>query len=251
MDRSSDCLISFCFMVHSEEKKQERCSVICLSQVSIATAYLTSHCFSLLQHWHGNNKLSYSHKLSHYFFMASVAQGGSCLHSKLHSWNCQEVYPKGRSMEKSWHSGEIWPRWQYTWPKGAMCNSASGRDVKYNGEKNPYPRYFLHNRWNQGEAGHLKTTERFFLGFMFGQGETLETNFSSSSEDFGFEAVVQLNTETEVLSHQHLVKGLRHFLACEAPRLVGTQIVTVPTQDDEFRLRDLQMGRRWLVQTQL
>jgi len=62
------------------------------------------------------------------FFLASVAQDGSCLHAKLHRRNSQEVSPRGRSMEKQrnstmvathvakgcnaqqckWLSGQVW-----------------------------------------------------------------------------------------------------------------------------------------------
>lgn len=39
----------------------------------------------------------------------------------------------------------------------------------------------FHDSMNNREPGHPETMERFFLGFMFGQGNT---KFSSSSEEF-------------------------------------------------------------------
>lgn len=101
--------------------------------------------------------------------MASVVQNGNCLHSKLPSWNSQELYPKARRMEKSWRSGEIWPQGNTHGQRCDVQQCTTCAQVWWG--KNPSPCYFLRNRWNQGEPGHLKTTERFFLGFKFGQGE--------------------------------------------------------------------------------
>jgi len=140
--------------------------------------------------------------------------------------------------EGVWKSREIRPWWQHTWPRGAMRNSASGSAVKYDGEKNPSPCYCLRNRWNQGEPGHLKTMERFFLGFMFGQGETLRLWFSRTRR-------------TEVLSRQLPSQGTLPFPCSWSTLAGGTPTAPVPTQDDEFRLGDLRMSWRQLVQTQI
>lgn len=71
----------------------------CVSQVSVAILYLTAQCSSLLQHCHGNDKLS---QICTTISIVSVDQGRSCL-PELPSWGSQGVCPKGRTMEKSWH----------------------------------------------------------------------------------------------------------------------------------------------------
>lgn len=93
-------------MTHSEEKKQGRWNVICVSQVSVAIPHLTPQCSSLLQHCHGNNKLSYSHKFAQSFFWAVLLKKGAAS-LELHSWGSQGVHPKGRTLAKSnWRRGQ-------------------------------------------------------------------------------------------------------------------------------------------------
>lgn len=89
-------------MTHSEEKKQGRWDVMCVSQVSVAILYLTSQCSALLQHCHGNDELSFSHKFAPSFLRSALLKKGAAL-LEVHSWGSQDVNPKGRRKEKSWH----------------------------------------------------------------------------------------------------------------------------------------------------
>lgn len=112
-------------------------------------------------------------------------------------------------------------------------------------------KYFLHHRWNHGEPEHLKTTERFFLGFVSGQGETLRRSSAPAQRSLALRLWFRWTQRQRPSLSSSPLKGFCHFLACEAPRLVGAQTATVPTYNNKFRLRDLRMSRRWLVRTQL
>lgn len=141
-------------MTHSEEKKQGRWNVISVSQVSVAIPHLTPQCSSLLQHCHGNNKFSCSHKFAQSFLWSVLLKKGAAS-LELHSWVCIQK-------EELWKReiGDV-----ASGNRGGMGKCASM--VRHDGQT-PSPSCFICNSWSQAEPGHLKSMERLLLGFMLG-----------------------------------------------------------------------------------
>lgn len=156
MDRDFQ-IASFAFVLWPTRKKRnredEKWSV---SQVSAAIpCSLLSALLSLLQHCHGNDKLSCSHKFAPSFLWSVLHRKGAAL-LEVPSWGSQDVNPTGKTMEQSWRN-----------MASGMSNWESVSMVRLGGKKKSFPSYFICNSWSLGEHGHLKSMEKFFLGLMF------------------------------------------------------------------------------------
>lgn len=147
-------------MTHSEEKKQGRWNVIRVSQVSVAIPYLTPQCS--LSSSTAMETINYPPltNFHHRFY------GQRCSRKELPSWNCT-AGAAGPCIQKE----EAWKR-AVTGEMAEGWDEQLGKRLRGQArwEKTPSPSYFICNSWNQGEPGHLQSMERFFLGFMFGQG---------------------------------------------------------------------------------